>query len=94
MNVFFCVQNMILLVIAVTLPSKLAIFPPFYIRDHRKGTKPARGRQHKGFVFSSLPSLPFCIEEKQTRFVESGVGDIKILHERKDKSTIRQNQLF
>ena len=85
---------MILLVIAVTLPSKLAIFPPFYIRDHRKGTKPARGRQYKGFVFSSLPSLPFCIEEKQTRFVESGVGDIKILHERKDKSTIRLNQLF
>ena len=83
---------MILLVVAVTLPSKLTIFPPFYIRDHRKGTKPARGRQHKGFVFSSLPSLPFCIEEKQTRFVESGVG--KILHERKDKSTIIQNQLF
>ena len=85
---------MILLVVAVTIHSKLAIFPPFYIRDHRKGTKPARGRQYKGFVLSSLPSLPFCIEEKQTRFVESGVGDIKILHERKDKSTIRQNQLF
>ena len=27
----------------------------------------------------SLPSLPFCTEEKQTRFVESSVGDIKIL---------------
>ena len=91
MNVFFCVQNTILLVIAVTLPSKLAIFPPFYIRDHREGTKPARGRQHRGFVFSSLPSLPFFIEEKQTRFIESGVGGIKILHERTDKSTIRLN---
>ena len=34
---------MIFLVVAVTLPSKLAIFPLFFIRDHRKRTKPARG---------------------------------------------------
>ena len=39
---FLC-PNMIFLVVAVTLPSKLAIFPLFFIRDHRKRTKPARG---------------------------------------------------
>ena len=91
MNVFFLCPKYHFISDCRDATLKISYFSSVHIRDHRKGTKPARGRQYKGFVFSSLPSLPFCIEEKQTRFVESGVGDIKILHERKDKSTIRLN---
>ena len=73
---------------------KIIYFSSVLYSRSSKRSKASERKTAQRFVFSSLPSLPFCIEEKQTRFVESGVGDIKILHERKDKSTMRLNQLF